>query len=140
MGCEITVTGVPLGGLPPIAAGAFEQEVRLRQGPAGWTIAPGSGDGQTTLALVVSGASWPASPVVTGVLSGRSDQRAYDGPALEAGQRDRPAAFTGAVVPGAVLDAGIVLTGTVSGRLMFESAWTGQVTVCRSAQLVLRQP
>jgi hypothetical protein len=138
MGCEITAAGVPLGGLPPIAGGSFDQDVQLRQGQGGWTIAPDSVDGRTTLALVVNGASWPASPVVTGTLAGASDQRAYDGPALDAGERDRPAAFTGAVVPGVPVE-GIVLAGTVSGRLTFSASWTGQVTVCRSAQLVLRQ-
>ena len=139
MGCEITAAGVPLGGLPPVAGGSFDQDVQLRQGQGGWTIAPDSLDGRTTLALVVNGASWPASPVVTGTFAGASDQRAYDGPAIDAGERDRPAAFTGAVVPGTVPAAGIVLTGTVSGRLTFSASWTGQVTVCRSAQLVLQR-
>jgi hypothetical protein len=139
MGCEITAAGVPLGGLPPIAGGSFEQNVRLRQTQGVWTIAPDTSDARTTLALVLNGASWPASPVVTGTLAGLSDQRAYDGPALEAGDGNRPAAFTGAVVPGTVLE-GIVLSGTVSGRLTFSSGWTGQVTVCRSAQLLLQQP
>jgi hypothetical protein len=75
-------------------------------------------------------------------LSGQSDQRAYDGPAIDAGEQDRPAAFTGAVVPGTILVDGIdiVMTGTVTGRLMFSAAWTGQVTVCRSAQLLLQRP
>jgi len=139
MGCEITAAGVPLGSGPAVAAGYFSQDVVLRAVPAGWVIGPESGH---TLSLSVTGASWPSSPVVTGSLAGQSDQRAYDGPAIEAGGRDRPATFTGAVVPGTFAAEGIsiVLTGTVSGQLTFSSAWTGQVTVCRSAQLVLQQP
>jgi hypothetical protein len=140
MGCEITAAGVPLGGLPPVAGGSFAQDVQLRQGQGGWTIAPDSVDGRTTLALLVNDGSWPASPVVTGIFAGQSDQRAYDGPAIDAGERDRPTAFTVAVMPGTVPIEGIVLSGTVSGRLTFSASWTGQVTVCRSAQLVLQQP
>lgn len=140
MGCEIRTAGIPLGGLPPTAAGGFSQDVQLRQDPGGWSIGPESGGGSTTLMLRVTGASWPASPVVTGTLAGRSDQRSYDGPAIDAGERDRPAAFTGAVLPVPVLAERLVMTGTVNGRLTFSSAWTGQVTVCRSAQLLLQQP
>jgi hypothetical protein len=141
MGCEITEVGVPLGGRPPVATGWFEQEVVLRQGPDGWSIAPEPDNGlTTTLTLRVTGTSWPASPVVTGRLAGRSDQRAYDGPALDAGEREEAASFTGAVLPGPALVEGIVMTGTVRGRLTFSASWTGQVTVCRSAQLLLQRP
>lgn len=140
MGCEIRTAGIPLGGLPPLAAGGFSQDALLRHGLDGWSIAPESSGGRTTLTLRVTGASWPASPVVTGSLAGRSDQRAYDGPAIDAGDGERPAAFTGAVVPGPVLVDGIVMTGTVTGRLMFSAAWTGQVTVCQAAQLLLQRP
>lgn len=141
MGCEITEVGVPLGGRTPVATGWFQQEVVLRQGPDGWSIAPEPDNGLTmTLALRVTGASWPASPVVTGTLAGQSDQRAYDGPALDAGERERAASFTGAVLPGPALADGIVMTGTVNGRLTFSASWTGQVTVCRSAQLLLQRP
>jgi hypothetical protein len=150
MGCEITEVGVPLGGRTPVATGWFEQEVVLRQGPDGWSIAPEPNNGLTTTqALRVTGASWPASPVVTGSLAGRSDQRSYDGPMIDAGERDRPASFVGAVLnPGSLGDVivmtpstgAIVMTGTVNGRLTFSSAWTGQVTVCRSAQLLLQRP
>src|SRR5215212_2170429 len=38
MGCQITAAGVPLGGMPPIAGGSFEQDVQLRRGQGGWTI------------------------------------------------------------------------------------------------------
>jgi hypothetical protein len=140
MGCEIRSAGIPLGGLPPLAAGGFSQDVLLRHGLDGWSIAPESTGGLTTLTLRVTGASWPASPVVTGSLAGQSDQRAYDGPAIDAGERDRPASFTGAVLPGPALAEGIVMTGTVTGRLTFSASWTGQVTVCRSAQLLLQRP
>lgn len=148
MGCEITAPGVPLGGLPPQPAGGFAQEVLLRHGPDGWSIGPESSTGLTTLVLRVTGASWPASPVVTGSLAGRSDQRAYDGPAIDAGEGGQPASFVGAVLnPGSLGDAilmtssaeGIVMTGTVNGRLTFSASWTGQVTVCRSAQLLLQR-
>ena len=140
MGCEITAVGVPLGGRAPIAAGWFSQEVVLREGPDGWSIAPELDNGfSTTLSLRVTGASWPASPVVTGRLAGRSDQRAYDGPAIDAGERERAASFTGAVLPGPAAAEGTVMTGTVNGRLTFSAAWTGQVTVCRSAQLLLQR-
>ncbi|MEO5821346.1 MAG: hypothetical protein ABIT71_12655 [Vicinamibacteraceae bacterium] len=140
MGCEVTTPGVPLGGIPPVAAGYFSQEVTLRSVPTGWAIGPESSDARTTLTLAVTGASWPDTPVVTGVLAGQADQRAYDGPALDAGDLERPSAFTGAVVPGNVPSDGTVMTGTVSGRLTFSSGWTGQVTTCRSAQLVLQRP
>ena len=141
MGCEIRTAGIPLGGLPPQPTGWFSQDVVLRQGPDGWSIGPEPDNGLTmTLRLRVTGASWPASPVVTGTLAGQSDQRSYDGPAIDAGERDRPAAFNGAVLPVPVLAERLVMTGTVNGRLTFSSAWTGQVTVCRSAQLLLQQP
>lgn len=139
MGCEIIVPGVGLGGVLPLAAGSLMQDVQLRQVNGAWTIAPDSSDVRTTLALVVSGGSWPASPVVTGTFAGQVDQRAYDGPAFDAGERDRPAAFTGAVIQEPVAER-IVMTGTVSGRLAFSSSWTGQVTVCRMAQVMLQQP
>src|SRR5687768_15683111 len=103
-GCEITERGVPFSGRAPQAAGWFEQEVMLRDGPGGWSIAPEPNNGlTTTLSLRVTGASWPASPVVTGTLAGRSDQRSYDGPGIDAGERDRPASFTGAVLNPGVL-------------------------------------
>jgi hypothetical protein len=87
----------------------------------------------------VNGAAWPASPAVTGTLAGRSDQRAYDGPAIDAGAQDRPAAFTGFVMPESLGIDQAVLTGTLNGRLTFGAGWTGQVTVCRSAQLLLQR-
>lgn len=138
-GCEIRTAGIPLGGLLPVAAGWFSQDVLLRQGPDGWAIAPESNNGLTTLTLRVNGSSWPQSPIVTGSLAGRSDQRAYDGPAIDAGEGERPAPFSGAVVPGTIPPDGLVMTGTVTGRLTFSAAWTGQVTVCRSAQLLLQR-
>jgi hypothetical protein len=139
MGCEISEAGVPLGPQAPAAAGYFSQDVQLRTTPNGWSISPERTGVDTTLTLVVNGATWPESPAVTGTLAGRSDQRAYDGPAIDAGGQDRPAAFTGFVVPESVGIDQAVLTGTVNGRLTFGAGWTGQVTVCRSAQLLLQR-
>jgi hypothetical protein len=139
-GCQVTEAGVPLGGptLPP--AGYFSQDVELRADASGWSITPTRRGPETTLNLAVTRASWPDSLAVTGVLSGESDQRAYDGPAIEVGDRNRPAAFIGTVAPNRVVPDGIVLTGTVDGRLTFGEGWTGQVTVCRSASVTLQHP
>src|SRR5688500_12912447 len=84
MGCEITAPGVALpGGAPLPAAGYFSQDVRLREESGGYTIRPEhTWDDRTTLELRVDASSWPSSPRVAGTLAGRSDQRAFDGPAL----------------------------------------------------------
>jgi hypothetical protein len=136
MGCEITVPGV-LGGTPLPAAGHFAQGVTLRQAGGSWSITPDAAG--ATLELRVDGSGWPSSPRVTGSLRGQSDQRAYDGPAIDAGDPARPATFDGTAVPQPADVGGYVLTGTVEGRLTFSAGWTGQVVVCRSALIVLQR-
>jgi hypothetical protein len=136
MGCEIAVPGV-LGGTPLPAAGYFAQGVTLREAAGAWSITPDAAG--ATLELRVDGSGWPSTPRVTGSLRGQSDQRAYDGPGIDAGETGRPASFDGAVVPQPAEVDGYVMTGTVTGRLTFSAGWTGQVVVCRSALIVLQR-
>jgi hypothetical protein len=138
-GCQVLEPGLR-GVLPSQPGGYFGQDVELRADASGWSIAPTRRGPETTLNLAVTRASWPDSLAVTGVLSGESDQRAYDGPAIDVGDRNRPAAFIGTVAPNRVVPDGIVLTGTVNGRLTFGEGWTGQVTVCRSASVTVQHP